>query len=228
MRLFDYDVWDMYPHHHNWFNKLWVAERYGYRCGPSGLPPSVDGTYVVRPIYNLTGMGVGAEVKKIKAGDFHAVPAGYFWCEYLDGNQYTVNYKWKHDYYTGGSWEPVNSWKGINYPVNLSKFVEWRRSDVMPDLKNYDLDELYDVGEINVEFKGDKIIEVHLRPGADPDYDNLIPVWESDTDPVCSPTMYKLNDKCRHYIDHCGYEFVPAFEDGDGQLDDPRIGFLVK
>ncbi len=226
--MYDHEVWPLFQHHHNWFNKLWVAERYGYKCGPSGVAPTEDGTYVIRPIYNLSGMGVGAHVKKIKAGDYHAVPAGYFWCEYLHGDHYSVNYKWKHSYYEGGSWEPVSSWKGVNYPVNLTKFAEWKRSNVMPNLKDYDMDVLYDAGEINVEFKGKSIIEVHLRHSPDPDYDKFIPVWESDTEPECSPSVYKLNVKCQHYLNECGYEFLPDFDDGDGQLKDPRIGFLVK
>ena len=33
---------------------------------------------------------------------------------------------------------------------------------------------------INVEMIGNKVIEVHFRDTPDPDYDELIPVWNDD------------------------------------------------
>ena len=64
----DDDSYILYPHHRKWFNKLYVAELFGYDCGPAGVAPTKDGTYVIRPIYNLSGMGVGAEVKEDTSG----------------------------------------------------------------------------------------------------------------------------------------------------------------
>jgi hypothetical protein len=209
-----------YPHHRHWFNKLYVATLFGYDCGPCGTAPTKDGTYVVRPIYNLSGMSVGATVKDIKAGNNREVPAGYFWCEYLTGNHYSANYVWKYDrdMITGKwlqPWKGSSCWEGTNMPINLTKFVEWKRSDYIPEVPD-ELASLRDVGVINVEFKGDQVIEVHLRPSADPDYDHLIPVWASD-----------LGIKKQHMETH-GFDFVDSYDDADGQLEDPRIGFLVK
>ena len=68
------------------------------------------------------------------------------------------------------------------------------------------LRELSDVGLINVEFIGKKVIEVHLRPSPDPDgAHRIVPVWADDV------------------IE--GYE--PYFDDGGGRLEVPRLGFIV-
>ena len=209
-----------YPQHRKWFNKLWLSEKLGYNCGPGGLAPEKDGIYVVRPIYNLSGMSVGATVKNIKAGDDRQVPAGYFWCEYFDGPHYSADYKWEYDRdHIMGEWkEPwkgQSCWEGTNMPVNLTKFVEWKRSDYIPPVPN-ELVELRDVGHINVEFIGDKVIEVHLRESPDPKYDHIIPVWASDIGPK------------KEHMEMHGFEFIEDYDNADGQLDDPRIGFLVK
>jgi hypothetical protein len=215
----DDDAYKKYPHHRKWFNKLYIAELFGYDCGPAGVAPTKDGTYVVRPIYNLSGMGIGAHVKEIKAGE-EAVPAGYFWCEYLTGKHYSANYKWQYDRdMTDGKWlqpwKGYSCWEGTNMPINLTRFVEWKRADYIPEVPD-ELVCLRDVGIINVEFKGNQVIEVHLRPSPDPDYDHIIPVWASD-----------LGVKKQHMEAH-GYNFVNSYDDADGQLEDPRIGFLVK
>lgn len=208
----DEQAYYKYPHHRKWFNKLWVAEMLGYDCGPSGTAPEDDGVYVVRPIYNLSGMGVGTQVKEIKAGDTNATPPGHFWCEYIKGKHYSADYEFVHD--TKPYWRPISCWEGVNLPINVSKFVEWKRSDYIPEVPRL-LNELSDVKRINIEFKGNDIIEVHLRSSPDPDYDHIIPVWESD------------KHKAGHYTVH-GYKFIHDFDDADGHLDDPRIGFLVK
>ena len=57
----DVDAWSKYPRYTSWYNKLWLSERLGYKCGPAGVPVPVKGTYIVRPIYNLLGMGLGAK-----------------------------------------------------------------------------------------------------------------------------------------------------------------------
>lgn len=216
----DNDAYLKYPEHRNWFNKLWVAEKLGYKCGPAALAPEEDGVYVVRPIYNLSGMGVGATVKEIKAGDTTQVPAGYFWCEYFEGPHYSADYKWQYDRdHIWGHWkEPwkgQSCYEGINMPINLSKFYEWKRSDYIPKVPDQ-LVELSKVEHINVEFIGDKVIEVHLRQSPDPKYDHIVPVWASDLGP--KKQMYEMHN----------YQFIEDYDNADGQLEDPRIGFFVK
>ena len=210
----DCDAYVKYPNHRKWFNKLWLSEMLGYKCGPAGTDIPEDGTYVVRPIYNLGGMGAGAEVVQLKKDDYTTVRPGYFWCEYFDGLHYSANYRFVTA--TNPYWEPLGCWQGTNFPINLSKFTEWKRVDKAPRLSR-DFNVLSDVAVINVEFINDKPIEVHLRKGADPeDYDVMIPVWQS------AP-----GDFVAHHKLH-GYQYIEAYDDANKQIVDPRLGFMVK
>lgn len=204
----DSEAYIFFPQYRKWFNKLELSERLGYNCGPCGVPPTEENEYVVRPIYNLSGMSVGASIKYIETGDTTKVPPGYFWCEYFYGDQYSVTYEYND------KWIPINSWKAYKEKKNLSRFSKWTRDFHYPKLPDF-FDELKDVGLINVEFIEDKIIEVHLRPSPDPSYNILIPVWADDK---------KVLDS---YIE-LGYTFIESFDDADGFLETPRIGFMVK
>lgn len=196
----DVDAWDAYPQHRSWFNKLDLALRLGHHCGPAGTSPGRDGWYVVRPIYNLYGMGAGARKVQLDADDWCSLEPGYFWCEAFDGPQHSVTYRWQD------GWVPTSSWQGHLADGSLSRFVLWHRSDWAAPLPEL-FDVLADCGTINVEFVGDHIIEVHLRASPDPDVGELlIPVW-ADQDDV-EPT-------------------VTAFDDAGGHLDVPRLGFIV-
>lgn len=164
------------------------------------MGPEVSDFYIVRPIYNLSGMGVGAKRMWIDAGDERAVQPGYFWCEWFDGPQYSVVYEWQD------GWTAKSSWQGFNSKDDLSRFTKWIRSSYYPE-PPAQMNELRDVGLINIEWISDKPIEVHLRPSPDPQEGNeIIPVWAD------SPET----------------EFVPDFEDADGHLKVPRLGFIVK
>lgn len=196
----DRDAWNEFPQHRNWFNKLELSLKLGYQCGPCGVAPDVSGDYVIRPIYNLEGMGVGARKARIDAGDSRQVPPGHFWCEWFTGPQHSVTYRWD------GDWTAVSSWQGVNDPSDLSRFHCWVRSDwntCLPPM----FDVLSDCGRINVEFVGTHIIEVHLRVSPDPDWgDVLVPVW----------------------ADQPGVDgMVEGFDDGGGFLTVPRLGFVV-
>ena len=209
----DEDQYKKYPRHRNFFNKLWLAEQLGYVCGPAGVDVPKPGVYVVRPIMNLDGMGAGARVEELEGNPKEKVRAGEFWCEYFEGPHMSGDYR----YVTGQIpyWEPLSCWEGINYPINLSKFVEWKRHKDAPRVPKF-FNQLSDVAVINVEFIGDKPIEVHLRRTVDPDYDHLIPVWKSS-----------YPEFIEHY-EMAGYEYIESWDDANGQLDDPRLGFMVK
>ena len=206
----DWEAWVKYPHHRNWFNKLWVADKLKYRCGPCGIAPSETLITVVRPIYNLNGMGVGAEVKTIEKDDWYAVPPGFFWVEKFEGRHISASYKFNSG--VKAIWEPISVWEGFRSEKDpLYKFNKWERLSLEEAPKvPRELNELYDVKIINVEFIGEKIIEVHLRDTADPNYDELYPVWEGEE--------FTLD----------GYEYIPLPEDADGQLPQKRLGFFVK
>lgn len=176
----DCDAWFKFPQHRKWFNKLYVAEKFGYYCGPCGVEPKKSGKYIVRPIYNLSGMGLGAKVENIEAGDLSKTPAGYFWCEYIEGKQYSVTYK-----YENNVWVSKSCFVGENTDQNLTKFTVWRRTNFYPDFPS-EVNGLEDVGTVNIEFKDKYPIEIHLRDTPDPDYDIFIPIWEGEEDSISS------------------------------------------
>ena len=178
----DEECWKAYPEHHLFFNKLWVAQQLGYKCGPGGVSIPETGFYIVRPIYNLDGMSRGAQRKFLNAGDF-STPPGYFWCEYFDGHHYSVDFKRT----STTDWECDLVVRGIK--VNEYKFVTWTK------IKDYSKDQftLPDfikstyinpaISYINVEYIDSKIIEIHLRRNPDfigHDFDRLDVVWDSD------------------------------------------------
>lgn len=196
----DYEAWALYGKtEHRWlFNKLEVALRQGLHAGPAGSVPENKGTYIHRPIYNLYGMGVGAQ-KFFYHGeeDFDAminyglVPPGSFWCEWLTGDHISIDYRptqW-------GRWEVASVWKGVqDLSDSLTRFEHWERVDpkVAPKPSDFwfKIEAFLDprVFGINIEMIGDKVVEVHLRLGNDP-FDDLpigsriIPVWNDEEAP---------------------------------------------
>lgn len=198
--LTDADAWMAYPQHRIWFDKLWLSQALGYQCGPGSVAPPKPDRYVVRPIYNLYGMGAGASIRYIETGD--EVPPGYFWCELFKGEHFTIDYKWQF-----GKWAPVRTLRG--YSTGLAHFTKWRvetTNFVLPSIFN----NLRDVDTINVEIVNNKIVEVHLRPNPDPDFKELIVSWADN--PVPRPGMeWKWID-----APECAY------------IDCKRIGFWVR
>jgi len=62
--LDDSEAYKKYPHHHKWFNKLWLSEKLGYKCGPGGVNVSRNDEYIVRPIMNLVSITNCTKSKK--------------------------------------------------------------------------------------------------------------------------------------------------------------------
>jgi hypothetical protein len=220
--LDEWEIWDRYPQHRNWLNKLYLAYSLNYQCGPGGYPVPESKNYVVRPVYNLAGMGLGAKLQYLEKGDKNSVPPGYFWCEYFDGPHYSVTYQFcQDDQY---SWNPLSCWQGTNSSSNFTKFTHWiKMSDYAPPVPT-ELNVLSDVPYINIEFKGDKPIEVHLRPSGNPDgsihsnYNEYIPIWESDAQQAL--VMFQK-----------GYKFIPNpmdMSDVEAHTSERRLGFFVR
>jgi len=206
----DRRAYELYPHHRKWFNKLWFSESMQYNCGPSGTFPNVDGWYIVRPIMNLSGMSVGARKQYISAYDKTQVEPGYFWCEWFEDVQYSVTYK-----NVNGKWVQSSCWRADRNCDQLYKFKRWFRYDHQIFSLPKFFDELLDLDLINVEFVGKNPIEVHLRESPDPKYDEFIPVWKGEKE---------LVDKYKRM----GYSYTESYDDADGFLKQPRVGFLVK
>lgn len=182
----DAEAWLEYPKHRWVYNKLELALTLGYDAGPACVPVRKSGIYIIRPTYNLYGMGVGATIRYIDITDGldmsnHAiVPPGFFWCEAFHGTHYSTDYV--ND---GKRWTAMCTMVGENDPNLLTKFTKWtkikNRRVKLPQFVN----QFMDVPVINIESIGDKIIEIHLRSGNDVMYNEaigttLIPVWEDD------------------------------------------------
>jgi len=208
LNITDTEAWKLYPQHHKWFNKLYIAEVEGYECGPSGVAPEVSNEYIVKPIYNLSGMSIGARTEYIQAGDSSKVEPGYFWCEYLQGNHYSVTYTWE------GYWRLLHTYQGFNSKECFTKFFKWIKVDNPIPAPDY-LNQLSDVSVINVEYKENKPFEIHLRGSPDPEVSEMIPIWQSTRDLIDT-----------YYLQ--GYTFVKSFDNANSLLKDARLGFMVK
>lgn len=212
MALTDQEAWEEYPTLRSFFNKLWIADSLGYKCGPVGIPIPEDGKYVVRPTYNPNGMGASAKVFNFKKGDIHVGPLGHFWCEYFEGPQYSADFKWDNK---SQSWIQGPTYTGVKPEENLSKFTVWKRVHkdlVAPSITR----SLSIVNHINVEYIGDKPIEVHLRVSPDPQHEELVPIWE-DTSKMDLDNLTKQ-----------GYVYIPSYDNANGFISVARIGFMVK
>ena len=220
----DWDLWTADPETRWVFNKLEVANRCGHLAAPMPCAVPVTGKYCVRPIYNLTGMGLHASIQTLTAGKLQQNQhPGMFWCEYFEGPHYSIDYVWHSDTMVGGWWEPVFATKGYNTDENLIQFTHWNRIEI-PDIELPDfLKTLYKNKVLNIEFKGSKIIEVHLRLGnlaGDwldlDDATTIVPVWESTT-----------QQECRE-LEQQGYKYIHRDSDTRGMLEDNRKGFYYK
>ena len=155
------------------YNKLIVAKKNGYICGPVGVPVPSPGYYIVRPMVNLLGMGINARIEWIESDTEHYHPAE-FWCEVLSGEHISVDFYKK---------DPKLVVRGIRDPDDpLYKWKRWEKIEkkvgfpsILTELKgSYDW--------INCEFIENCLIEVHFRQNPDFRYGNsiAIPVWKDD------------------------------------------------
>ena len=206
----DDQAWEKYPKHHKWFNKLWLAEELGYICGPAGVCVPKKDLYIVRPIYNLLGMGVNAKIMHLNPEwETCQVPAGHFWCERFEGDVYSYDFT-----RTFRGWRQDSCWQGRT-GLQLWMFTRWekcKRKLKLPSLFNYLA--FSNVEHINVETVEDNIIEVHLRKSPDPygDYSVLIPRWEN----------------CSKPQDLEEYTYIESYDNADGQIPIARLGFYAK
>ena len=81
------------PQEDRWiYNKLIVAEKMGYTCGPAGMDLPAPGKYCIRPVMNSYGYGYPGFVEY----DFRDVQPdyypGFFWCEWFDGDKQWLDF----------------------------------------------------------------------------------------------------------------------------------------
>ncbi len=168
------DEWNQIHPSDLWvYNKLFLSRVLGYTCGPSGTTVPKPDFYIVRPSFNILGMGRFARKEWMEFNTDHIHPAE-FWCEIFTGEHLSVDFrnqkselvvighkKENDPYYKWEKWERID--KNIEFP------------EILKDLKgNYEW--------INCEFIGGNLIEVHFRKNPDFRYGNTvaIPVWDEE------------------------------------------------
>ena len=172
----DSDVWSTCPNDWLWiYDKVIVARKQRILAAPAGIPVPRDGWYIVRPITNIRMMGRGAR-RQYLLKDSDDVPDGFFWSEVLSGRHISVDYHWGKQELTAEGFR--------DDPDRLDRFSRWCRVEDRIPLPQW----LRDLGSqaqwINVEYIGDKAIEVHLRWNddfANHTADEIIPVWQGET-----------------------------------------------
>lgn len=168
----DTDLWDTINPEHLWVvDKLILARRLGYLCGPAGVPVPVEGRYIVRPCVNFRMMSRGASFMQLTP-DSDIVPDGYFWCEVFTGRHLSF------DYHHG---KQILAVEGFRDSDRLDRFSKWTKVHDVYTLPPI-LQSIADQNEwFNVEVVGDKVIEVHFRYNddfANHNSETIIPVWK--------------------------------------------------
>ena len=196
----DYGAWQKSPDEDLWvFDKLILSRKCGYLCGPRGFRVPKPGNYIVRPISNIEGMGIGAEITYLEF-ETMSIPNGFFWSEIFSGDHISV------DYVDG---EPSLSVIGYTDPQKpLQRFIYWKKIENSIPLPSILHPAATRHRVINCEFIGGKLIEAHLRPNPDFSYGNtaMIPVWPGhSTEPPR------------------GFRFIEDHDEWDSQ----RVGIFV-
>jgi hypothetical protein len=157
----DGDAWAWYPKYKWVYNKLEIAERQGFVCGPHGLQPPTFPVFS-KPIFNMRGMGAGSRIVRTLE-EFEAFQRpGHIWMPLLTGEHVSsdaavVNGKvcwWRHS---------------IGKPLKGGMFDYWTvLTESLPDVEAYCGSWIENnlagyTGMLNLETIGAKIIEVHLR-----------------------------------------------------------------
>jgi hypothetical protein len=173
----DVDVWEFIEPDDLWiYDKLILARKFGYRCGPAGTSPRSPGEYIVRPCVNFMMMGHGAKVEKIlQYRNGFDTPPGYFWCERFYGRHLSF------DFHHGKQVLAVEGFR--EDPNRLDRFSKWQKCEDVLTLPNFLVTITKKYEWLNVECIGDKIIEVHLRYNDDfkgHSAKTIIPIWKDN------------------------------------------------
>ena len=165
------DEWNNIHHDDLWiYNKLFLSRVLGYTCGPSGTTVPKSDFYIIRPSFNLLGMGRFARIEFVYKSTDQFHPAE-FWCEIFDGEHLSVDFR------NGQSELVVKGEKDNDDP--LYKWKKWEKIDQKIEFPSVLLKLKGNYEWINCEFINNKLIEVHFRQNPDFRYNNTIaiPVW---------------------------------------------------
>lgn len=175
----DIDCWNSVDPQDLWVtDKLLLAKRLGYLCGPAGMPPPREDDYIVRPCVNYRMMGRGAQVMRLSPTNHDCVPDGYFWCEKFEGRHLSF------DYNNGLQVLAVEGFR--EDPKRLDRFSRWKKVNdlfFVPTILN-PIISLYPW--VNLEVIGDNVIEVHFRYNDDfrgHESNEIVTVWRDEFHP---------------------------------------------
>ena len=162
-------------------DKLILSKKLGYECGPAGIDVVKEGDYIVRPCVNIFGLGFGAKKMHLKKSTTH-LPLGTFWCEWFNGRHLTIDYEYG---------KQVRCVEGFKKDSTLQKWDKWLRVDDEIPLHPLLEKHFSSKPKLNVEYIGDKLIEVHFRsnPDFEGDRKEYIPVWKGGS--TEAPNGYK-------------------------------------
>jgi hypothetical protein len=155
-------------------DKLILSRHLGYACGPVGVNVPRPAHYIVRPCVNALGMGLATSKVFIKDNSDH-LPVGSFWCEIFHGRHLSVDFNYG---------KQVLCTQGIRESDDpYWRWTKWVRTDDVVKLPDFIQAIANKYEWFNVEYIGDKSIEVHFR--ANPDFwiagfeniQEVIPIW---------------------------------------------------
>lgn len=173
--MHDDDAWKRAePQDRYIYDRLLLGSLVGHVCGPAGVPVPKPGTYMVKPITNILGMGVGAETRHLE-NSTDDLPAGHFWMEMFYGEHLSI------DVYDG---KVACVYQGIS--DGPGRFLAWIRRPLINihDVPNFLWELSVKYGAVNYETIGGRIIEAHLRPNPDHlkhDARVLVPIWRGQS-----------------------------------------------
>lgn len=166
------DEWNQIHPSDLWvYNKLFLSRVLGYTCGPVGTTVPKPDFYIVRPSFNLLGMGRFARKEWLYKYTDHIHPAE-FWCEIFEGHHLSVDFRNQQSELvvlgTRDDDDPYYKWK------------KWEKIDLKVDFPEILKNLKGDYEWINCEFINGRLIEVHFRQNPDFRYENTvaIPVWD--------------------------------------------------
>tara|TARA_B100000902_G_C27309511_1_gene917531 strand:- start:2305 stop:3153 length:849 start_codon:yes stop_codon:yes gene_type:complete len=159
----DSQAWINYPNYQFIYNKLWIAQSQFINCAPMNVYPEKYPVFF-KPIINLIGMSRG--VKKINNKNEYDkyLKDGFFWEEFLEGNQYCIDLVLKNGnilFYScllskagdNGSFLYHESIPNYQLPDHIRYWINNFLSDY--------------TGCLNIEVINGIIIEAHLRLNGD-------------------------------------------------------------
>jgi hypothetical protein len=157
----DGDAWARYPQYKWIYNKLEIAERQDFVCGPHGLEPPAFPVFS-KPVFNMRGMGVGSRIlRTLKEYKAFQKP-GHIWMPLLQGEHVSTDAA-----VVNGD---VRWWRhSTGVPLEGGMFDYWTvLAEDRPDIETYCGDWIRKnlsgyTGMVNLETIGARIIEAHLR-----------------------------------------------------------------